>query len=131
MSESHREAFLAALAANEDDTDTRLIYADWLEERGESAEADRQRRWPESKAWLVRFCETEDSPSYDLVVRAAMSPDGRYSRDDYGVVIDEYGIYSGGRSTSGSIPSEFWEHLSIVTGKKFPVIHDGYFRCSC
>ncbi|HEV3257586.1 MAG TPA: TIGR02996 domain-containing protein, partial [Gemmataceae bacterium] len=32
---NEREAFLKALAENEDDTTTRLVYADWLEERGD------------------------------------------------------------------------------------------------
>jgi uncharacterized protein (TIGR02996 family) len=63
---SDRDAFLRALANDEDDTPTRLVYADWLEERGEHEEADRQRKWPAAKEWLVRLCKynnpTEDDP---------------------------------------------------------------------
>jgi uncharacterized protein (TIGR02996 family) len=33
----HHHAFLAAIAANPDDPTPRLIYADWLEERGDPA----------------------------------------------------------------------------------------------
>ncbi len=50
-----RERFLKALAKNEDDTSTRLVFADWLDEHGEYDEANRQRAWPEAKAWLVKF----------------------------------------------------------------------------
>jgi len=52
---STREAFLRALEADEDDVTTRLVYADWLEERGQTEEAERQRAWPAAKEWLVKF----------------------------------------------------------------------------
>jgi uncharacterized protein (TIGR02996 family) len=52
-----RDKFLAALAKNEDDVTTRLVYADWLNEHGEHEEADRQRKWPAAKEWLVKFWE--------------------------------------------------------------------------
>src|SRR5205814_1124014 len=52
---NQRNAFLKALAKNEDDTATRLVYADWLDEHGEHEEADRQRKWPAAKEWLVRL----------------------------------------------------------------------------
>jgi uncharacterized protein (TIGR02996 family) len=51
------DAFLKALAENEDDTTTRLVFADWLDERGVHEEADRQRKWPAAKQWLIKFCE--------------------------------------------------------------------------
>ena len=63
-----REAFLKALAENEDDTTTRLVYADWLDEQGEHEEADRQRKWPAAKEWLVRFCQGE------LALRGGLLP---------------------------------------------------------
>ncbi len=54
--EQQRLGFLKALAQNEDETTTRLVYADWLDERGEHEEADRQRKWPVAREWLVQFC---------------------------------------------------------------------------
>jgi uncharacterized protein (TIGR02996 family) len=60
-----RDAFLEALAQNEDDTTVRLIYADWLEEHGEHEEADRQRKWPAAKEWLVKFCRDHNPPPGD------------------------------------------------------------------
>ena len=41
-----RDAFLAAIAADPLDDGLRAIFADWLEEHGDMAESDRQRRWP-------------------------------------------------------------------------------------
>jgi uncharacterized protein (TIGR02996 family) len=67
---SEREEFLRALAANEDDSTLRLIFADWLDEQGEHEEADRQRRWPAAKAWIVRLCrENNPSPGADTEER--------------------------------------------------------------
>jgi uncharacterized protein (TIGR02996 family) len=59
---SERNAFLKALAENEDDTTTRLVYPDWLDEHGEHEEADRRRKWPAAKQWLVRFCRKYNPP---------------------------------------------------------------------
>ena len=53
---NERDAFLKALTKNEDDIPTRLVYADWLDEQGLHEEADRQRKWPAAKEWLVKFC---------------------------------------------------------------------------
>jgi uncharacterized protein (TIGR02996 family) len=58
---NHQHAFLKALAENEDDATTRLVYADWLDEQGEHEEADRQRKWPAAKEWFVQLCR--DHPS--------------------------------------------------------------------
>lgn len=52
---SDREAFLKALAANEDDNEIRMIYADFLEENDEPEEADRMRRWQASKTWMTNW----------------------------------------------------------------------------
>jgi uncharacterized protein (TIGR02996 family) len=60
-----REAFLRALKKNEDDTATRIIFADWLDEHGEHEEADRQRQWPAAKGWLVQFCQDNNPPADD------------------------------------------------------------------
>ena len=37
---SERNAFLKALEENEDDTLTRLVYADWLDEHGQAERAE-------------------------------------------------------------------------------------------
>ena len=53
----HEKHFLELLDANEDDNDTRVIYADWLDEAGRYEEAQRQRAWPAAKAWMVEAVE--------------------------------------------------------------------------
>ena len=58
---NERKKFLKALAKNEDETTTRMVYADWLDDQGEHEEADRQRKWPAAKAWLVQFCRDHNS----------------------------------------------------------------------
>lgn len=58
---TEQDRFLRALAENEDDTTTRLVYADWLEEHDEYEEADRQRKWPAAKQWLLGLCKEEVS----------------------------------------------------------------------
>lgn len=51
-----RQAFLAAIAAAPWDEELhRLVYADWLDERGEVEEADRQRRHVPAERWLRAF----------------------------------------------------------------------------
>jgi uncharacterized protein (TIGR02996 family) len=41
------DAFIRAIQADPEDTATRLVYADWLEERGQTARAEHLRRWAE------------------------------------------------------------------------------------
>src|SRR5262245_9445707 len=62
---SERDAFLKVLSENEDDTTARLVFADWLDEHGEHEEADRHRKWPAAKQWLVRLCQF-NNPADDL-----------------------------------------------------------------
>lgn len=41
------DAFIRAIQAHPDDTATRLVYADWLEDRGQRARAEYLRKWAE------------------------------------------------------------------------------------
>ncbi len=67
---SERNAFLKLLAENEDDTTARLVFADWLDDHGEHEEADRQRKWPAAKEWLVKFCKDNNpDPATDSETR--------------------------------------------------------------
>lgn len=52
-----RQVFVDALAANEDDHTTRMIYADWLDEHDEPEEADRMRKLPAAKEWLRQWVQ--------------------------------------------------------------------------
>lgn len=145
-----RDAFLVALAENEDDTTTRLVYADWLDERGEHEEADRQRRWPAAKAWLVQLCQEsldaaeadndevpdEGNPySFFGITYPKLVDLGQRALDS----ADEHGIdvYCGANEDMMEVlrahSQEFWENWSIVTGVRLPpdVGEKSYFTCSC
>jgi uncharacterized protein (TIGR02996 family) len=137
---NERTAFLRALSENEDDTPTRLVYADWLDEQGEHEEADRQRKWPAAKEWLVRFCRDHNPPpdensdewviSYEELLEL-----GREAIEE----ADEEGVgFSCGNNMSmcdalRAHRQEFWKNWSVVTGIPLPPDAEGggYFRCAC
>src|SRR5438045_3487668 len=141
-----RNAFLSALAENEDDTMTRLVYADWLEEQGEHEEADRQRQWPAAKKWLIQFCEQhnrwpdhgiypDDSGdddvwriSYQDIIRlghqALEKPDREYIGFSCG---NNESMCNALRVNSAS----FWKQWSIITGIPLPADIETKSSFSC
>ena len=134
---NERDAFLRALAENEDDTPTRLVYADWLDERGEHEEADRQRKWPAAKEWLVRFFRDHSQGDYygQLNSYEELIELGRVAvaeADERGLGFD----CSSNESLCEALranPRQFWENWSIVTGIPLPpdFEHRSYFGCAC
>ncbi|VTU00733.1 unnamed protein product [Gemmataceae bacterium] len=136
-----RDAFLAALAENEDDTTTRLVYADWLDEQGEHDEADRQRKWPAAKEWLVGFCAAnnhgpdEEDPYEWVISYADLLELGREAVA--GADKDGFGFSCGNNMTMCDAlrdnSAEFWRNWSIVTGVPLPPggAERGGFHCAC
>jgi uncharacterized protein (TIGR02996 family) len=138
---NQRNAFLKALAENEDDTPTRLVYADWLDEQGEHEEADRQRKWPAAKEWLVRFCQAhnpgpDDEDPYEWVISYEdLLALGRQAVEE----ADGGGLgFSCGNNMSmcdalRANTREFWRNWSIVTGIPLPpgAVDKSGFRCAC
>jgi len=137
-----RESFLNALAENEDDTITRLVYADWLDDRGEHEEADRQRKWPAAKGWLLWFCRQHNPESVD--------PDDKFGFVSYedlieraqGALEDSETDESPGISCGSNYKlsealyknsRDFWLNWSVVTGIPLPPDIDGKmsYRCAC
>src|SRR5262245_36415646 len=47
MTMSDEDAFIRAIQSTPDDATTKLVYADWLDERGQTARAAYLRRWAE------------------------------------------------------------------------------------
>lgn len=146
----NKQAFLKALKANEDDTTTRLVYADWLDEHGQHEEADRQRKWPAAKAWLVKLSE-EHNPSqpgdesfyyiitYDELIELGWEAIENYFIDERE---DEDLNHSILISCSNNFmmcealrdhDREFWQNWSIVTG--MPLLENmeekSWFSCTC
>jgi uncharacterized protein (TIGR02996 family) len=138
---SERNAFLKALAENEDDTVTRLVYADWLDDHGEHEEADRQRKWPSAKEWLVQFCRDhnpapDDEDPYERVIPYEELLELGWQAVA-GADEERFGFHCGNNETMCNAlrdnRREFWENWSVVTG--IPVSPDvedkGYFSCAC
>jgi uncharacterized protein (TIGR02996 family) len=137
-----RSAFLDALAQNEDDTTTRLVYADWLDENGEHEEADRQRKWPAAKEWLVDFWtahnyaggldRADDDDGYYAfpTVKALIKKAGEALRD--GSCSLDCGADEGICGALRQDDREFWENISIVVGLPAPgAEHRGSYSCGC
>ncbi len=137
---NERDGFLKLLAENEDDTTTRLVYADWLDDRGEHEEADRQRKWPAAKEWLVKFCAAnnpsdDDEDAYEMPIPyAELIERGREAVER----ADEwYGFSCGNNMTMCDAlrdnPGEFWKNWSVVTGVPLPpdIEEKSGFGCAC
>lgn len=122
---NERDAFLNALAVNEDDTTVRLVYADWLDEQGEHEEADRQRKWPAAKEWLVRLCR-DNNPDYAWQIPYEMLIElGQYTDGfDCG---DNMSMCEALRENS----REFYRNWSIVTGISLLPFKEENIRFTC
>jgi len=127
------DGFIKALEENEDDTATRLVYADWLDEHGEHEEADRQRKWPAAKAWLREFCgeEDDDADAYYIGVNALIE-EARQALEDGSLTV-ECGANQDMCDRLREDCREFWQKVAIVTGLPLP---EGYaensrFGCAC
>lgn len=139
---SDRDAFLAAIdAAPWDDELPRLVYADWLDERGEHEEANRQRKWVESSRWLREFAEElgsnysdYDDPGEPITYEQVVEAGRNYAAT--GQYFIQYGSQEAQRAMGEEkVRRDFWRHWSVVTG--LPVPPDEYgeppgvFSCSC
>ncbi len=140
---TEQDDFLAVLAEDEDDTPTRLVYSDWLDEHGQHEEADRQRKWPAAKQWLVDFCaennrygdDDGDGDDDDWIYRIDYATLLELGRE---AVQDEHFLFSCGNNQTmcdalRNARLEFWRNWSIVTG--IPVaaaqVEAAWFSCAC
>lgn len=136
---SEKDVFLKALSLNEDDTPTRLVYADWLDEHGEHEEADRQRKWPAAKEWLVRLCREFNPPphppycrviSYEELIERAWQAVSKTDKSTYYLICcdDNQDLSDELKNNT----KEFWRNWSIVTGISLPSTDfKTYFPCAC
>ena len=118
---NERKAFEKALKKNEDDTTTRLVYADWLDEQGEHEEADRQRKWPAAKEWLVGFSKENSGyqeASYEGLIafgRQVAREEGSSERSER-ISFENEALWEALRTHS----QEFFQNWSVVTGIPLP-----------
>ena len=147
-----QDEFLQALAKDEDDADTRLVYADWLDEHGQHEEADRQRKWPAAKEWLVAFCQDffeddqdaiADDPafenpysyfylSYEMLVKLGQEA-LQLAHQSNGLLYFDCGANESLCDVLCADSDSFWSNLSVVTGVPLPRGTDtkSIFSCSC
>lgn len=135
---NERAAFLAHLAANEDDEVARFVYADWLEERGEYEEAERQRKYPAARRWLLDFADEHnlslrDQEWHETVIDYdALLALGHEAREG-----DDYSASCGNNMRMMDALNEagraFWTNWSVLTGVPVDLdkADEGGFSCGC
>jgi uncharacterized protein (TIGR02996 family) len=128
-----RDQFLRALAEDEDDTATRLVYSDWLEEHGEHEEADRQRKWPAAKQWLVVFCRDHNSSYEQVITYEDLLELGRAAVEQ--AHEEWFGFDCGNNETMCDAlrtrSREFWQNWSVITGIALPAGSEMKYHFSC
>lgn len=129
---NEREQFLKALEANEDDISVRMAFADFLDDSGEHEEADRQRKWPASKAWIIGFCEDNGEDEFGEI--ATLTYAEIMNRAMEAALGD--GSFNCGNNMELSYSDhwpEFWKHWSIVTGLYMPPenVYEIRYSCAC
>ncbi len=120
-----QQTFIKALEYNEDDTATRMVYSDWLEEHDQPEEADRQRAWPEAKKWLQKYAARikpyDDSEiAYDELIQ------GLKAKEIFAHGTDLHGLYE------LKDADELRKHASIFLGYPLNLEDPDFsFTCSC
>lgn len=77
----------------------------------------------EAEKWIRNFIAISDCPQYEILMeKATKVADGVWNR--------EY-LHFNDTDAHGDIPSEFWDKVEIVLGRKIKGNKPAYFSCSC
>lgn len=133
---SLRDDFLEALAENEDDLETRMVFSDWLDEQGEHDEAERHRKWPAAKQWLLdlvqEYNRDEDDPDIRFVSYEELLEFGFRAIEEESYT---FGCGSNMRMCDAlrEHRAEFWRHWSVISGIDVPdeAVRETWFSCAC
>lgn len=84
----------------------------------------------ESKLWLTAWLDSSDTPlNYEQFIDLLENHSVRLS--DYAHAnLDESYIHIFGRDACGEIPSEVWDHVENILGRR-QVLRPTYFSCGC
>lgn len=95
-------------------------------------EVDMGPKKAEAERWLRDFLSNE-GPDYDELIKAVNNGGEFYRKggdDYYSVRIESDYLLVGGYDAHGEIPSEFWDHVETVVGRKL-TDRPNHFSCSC
>jgi uncharacterized protein (TIGR02996 family) len=147
---NEQQRFLKAILDNPKDWDTRLVYADWLEEHDFPEEATRQRKYRISYEWMKEFAfKHHPYSSYNSLdeynEEELREHEVRILNDwlhflhghtlkerelDFG---DFYVPFS--RISFSEYTDEMWAHFEVLTGEVAPTdwkrTRTPNFSCSC
>jgi len=117
---TEQQAFLAALAEDEDDAGLRGIYSDWLEDHDLPEEADRQRQWPAAKKWLVDFADQCGLTYWTKITYQDVVAAGTNYADN-----GDYFVQMGSQKAQNLMANEetrqsYWRNWSIITDRPIP-----------
>lgn len=110
--------FVQALNLQPYDQTTRLVFADWLEERGYDDEAAIQRRWTEADH--TEALATLEGFAYSCEISVAVLIEGVLSDD---LTLDHVG--------PDEVPREVWDAVELLIGRPIADSHWKHFYISC
>ncbi len=112
--------FVKAIERDPRNGQLRMVYADWLDERGLDDEAAFQRKFDVAKynaeVYLRHFCK-QYVADYDELLKHVSNGEGYY-----------FGSTSGPHDARWS--DEFWDAVELLSGKK-DIDRDQHFACGC
>lgn len=75
-------------------------------------------------AWLMKFADDKNIRYDDMVAGAVSGEGATFGVDCHGSLAQEFGE---------GLAQQFWEHLEVVTGRRFPAAHRSgtHFSCTC